>query len=167
MTGGPVLDARRSLWIPWALGGIFLVFLIANGVMVYFAGRSWTGLETESAYEKGLAYNDTIAAAEAQAALGWRVDVEAGVAGVSEAWIEVRLADREGRPIAAQQVWARLVRPTSEGHDRDAALTAVGAGRYRGVFDLSLPGQWDLRVRIEHAGGVYRTSRRVFLNSDG
>jgi nitrogen fixation protein FixH len=167
MTGGSALDAPRSLWIPWALGGIFLVFLIANGVMVYFAGRSWTGLETEGAYEKGLAYNDTIAAAEAQAALGWRVDVETGVANAREAWVEVRLEDRDGRPIAAQRVWVRLVRPTSEGHDRTASLTPVGAGRYRGLIDLPLPGQWDLRVWIEHAGGVYQTSHRVFLKSDG
>jgi nitrogen fixation protein FixH len=167
MTSESALDSRRSLWIPWALCGIFAVFLIANGIMVYFAGESWTGLETEGAYEKGLAYNDTIAAAAAQAALGWQVDIQAGPADQGEAWVDVRLEDREGRPIVARQVWARLVRPTSEGHDRETALASLGAGHYRGVIDLPLPGQWDLRVRVEHAGGVYHTNRRVFLKPDG
>ena len=48
------MDERRSLWIPWALCGIFAVFLIANGVMLYFATRSWTGLATDNAYENSL-----------------------------------------------------------------------------------------------------------------
>ncbi len=167
MTSDSALDSRRSLWIPWALVGIFVVFLIADSVMVYLASRTWTGLETQNAYEKGLAYNETIAAAEAQAALGWRVDIEAGLADEGEAWVEVRLEDRGGRPIAAQQVSARLVRPTSEGHDREAILTALGGGRYRGKIELPLPGVWDLDVRIEHAGDIYHASRRVFLKPDG
>jgi len=161
------LEARRSLWIPWALCGIFAVFLIANGTMIYFAGESWTGLATDSAYEKGRDYNDTLAAAEAQAALGWQVEVDAEPAEDGTAWIEVRLADRDGRAIAADQVWAELVRPTSEGHDQEAPLTAYDAGRYRGVIDLPLAGQWDLRLRVEHAGGVYHTRRRVFIDPDG
>ena len=161
------LEARRSLWIPWALCGIFAVFLIANGVMLYFAGASWTGLETDNAYEKGLAYNHTLAAAEAQQALGWHVEVDAAPAEDGRAWVEVRLADRVGRAVVADRVWVQLVRPTSVGHDREALLTAYDAGRYRGSIDLPLAGQWDLRVRVEHAGGVYRTSRRVFLETDG
>jgi len=161
------LETRRSLWIPWALGGIFAVFLIANSIMLYFAARSWTGLETEGAYEKGLAYNDTIAAAEAQAALGWQVAMDAGAAEAGEAWVEVSLLDRSGHPIAARVVWAQLVRPTHVGYDREAPLRDLGAGRYRGIVELPLSGQWDLRVRVEHAGGVYRTSRRVILKPDG
>lgn len=167
MTGRATPDARRSLWIPWALASIFAAFLVANGTMIYFASRSWTGLETEGAYEKGLAYNDIIAAAEAQAALGWQVALEAGTAETGEAWVEVSLADREGHPIAARAVWARLVRPTHVGYDREAPLRDLGGGRYRGLVELPLPGQWDLRVRVEHVGGVYRASRRVVLDRDG
>jgi nitrogen fixation protein FixH len=161
------MDERRSLWIPWALCGIFAVFLIANGVMLYFATRSWTGLATDNAYEKGLAYNAAIAAAETQAALGWQVEVTAGLGAETAAWVEVAVTDREGRPVVAEQVRARFVRPTHVGYDRDAALTAYDAGRYRGEVELPLAGQWDLRVRIEHAGGVYRADRRVVLGSDG
>ena len=167
MTGRTAVEGRRSLWIPWALCGVFAVFLIANGTMVFFAARSWTGLETEQAYEKGLAYNDTLAAADAQAALGWQVAVEAGDAAPGEAWVEVSLADRQGHPIVASQVLARLVRPTHVGYDREAALTPVGAGRYRGTVELPLAGQWDLKVSVAHAGGVYRTTRRVVLGTDG
>ena len=167
MTGRFVPEARRSLWIPCALAGIFAAFLIANGTMLYFANRSWTGLETEGAYQKGLAYDDTIAAAEAQAALGWEVVVEAGTAEPGAAWVEVSLADREGHPVAAREVWARLVRPTHVGYDREAPLRDMGAGRYRGLVELPLPGQWDLRVRVEHAGGVYRAHRRVVLETEG
>ena len=50
--------------------------LLANGAMIWLAFATWTGLETEGAYQKGLAYNRTLEEAEAQAALGWQVDLE-------------------------------------------------------------------------------------------
>ena len=56
----------RSRWIPYAFLGFFAVVLLANGAMIWLAFATWTGLETEGAYQKGLAYNRTLAETEAQ-----------------------------------------------------------------------------------------------------
>ena len=68
--------ASRDRWIPWAFVAFFGVVLAVNAVMIWVAFVTWPGLETTSAYQKGLAYNRTLAASQAQEALGWRVDVE-------------------------------------------------------------------------------------------
>ena len=65
----------RSRWIPYAFVAFFGVVLLANGTMIGLAFATWTGLETEGAYQKGLAYNRVLDRARAQAALGWRVDL--------------------------------------------------------------------------------------------
>jgi len=64
--------SRRLTWGPWVFFAMFAVIIAVNGVMVAFAFGTWTGLETDGAYEKGLSYNDTLEAARRQAALGWR-----------------------------------------------------------------------------------------------
>ena len=74
-----------SRWIPWALCSIFAAFLLANGIMIYFAVASWTGVGTENAYERGLAYNQTLDAVRAQEALGWQVEAELQPLGDGEA----------------------------------------------------------------------------------
>ena len=167
MTTASDQSERKSGWIPWAFVGIFAVFLVANGIMVYFASATWTGVETENAYERGLDYNRTLAAVRDQEALGWQVAVEVQSIGQREARVEVALSDRDGRPVAARSVRARLNRPTHAGYDTKADLRDLGAGQYSGKIAVPLPGQWDLQVLVEHSGGLHQTTRRVVLKPDG
>ncbi len=55
--------------------GFFVVVASVNAVMVTSAVRTFSGVETENAYKAGLAFNESIAAAGAQDALGWRVEI--------------------------------------------------------------------------------------------
>ena len=61
-------------WIPMIFVGGFLVIAAVNGVMIWLAVDTFTGIATERHYEKGLAYNQALAAAEVQAALGWTAE---------------------------------------------------------------------------------------------
>jgi nitrogen fixation protein FixH len=163
MAQAGVGDPRRSQWIPFAFVGFFVVVLATNAVMMWLAFTTWTGLETENAYQKGLAYNHTLAEARAQAALGWQVETgfveqEGGRLG-----IELALADRYGTPLENAVVSARLVRPTSEGHDLPVALERHLGNRYGAEVALPLAGQWEAQLTVEAAGGVWRGARRVFL----
>lgn len=163
MVPAQTVDAGRSRWIPFAFVGFFVVVFGANAVMIWLAFASWTGLETEQAYEQGLAYNDTLAAARQQAALGWQVEVGFAEPGDDALAIEVTLADRHGNPMEHAAVSAALVRPTHEGHDLTVALERRLANRYAAEVALPLAGQWDVHLSIEAAGEVWRGRRRVFL----
>jgi nitrogen fixation protein FixH len=162
MTG--LAPLRRPLtWGPWVFFAMFAVVIAANGVLVFFAVGSWTGLETDGAYEKGVAYNETLAAARAQAALGWQVEVEVVSRGAGRVRLEVTFRDRNGRPLRLNAVTARLVRPTHSGHDLRLPLARLEVGRYGAETIVPLPGQWDVRVLAEHGGGSYQASRRVVV----
>ena len=67
------LTGRQVLWILVAAFGV--VFAV-NGMMAWLAEKSFPGLVSNDAYREGLEYNRTIAARQAQAALGWQADVE-------------------------------------------------------------------------------------------
>ncbi len=155
---------RRPLtWGPWVFFAMFAVILAANGILVVFAFSSWTGLETESAYEKGLAYNKTLEAARQQAALGWQVEIALEPKGAQRAWLEVTFRDQNDQPLHLRAVNVHLVRPTHSGHDLVVPLDKLGKGRYGAETAIPLPGQWDIRVFAEHDGGTYQATRRAVI----
>ncbi len=156
-------ERRGGHWIPWAFGAFFLVVLIANGTMVYIGMTTWTGLVSTNYYEEGRTYNRNIAAAEAQAALGWQVAAEARLTRGFEGALTVDVRDRRGRPIADASVTARFIRPTSEGSDFSVDLAAAGDGRYRAAFTLPLTGLWDIHLDITRGDDRFVTTRRVIL----
>lgn len=159
----PAGDGSRSRWIPYAFVAFFGIVLAANAAMIWIAVSTWTGLETENAYRKGLAYNRTIEQARAQAALGWRVDLAFAQQDDRTLAIELALADRNGDLIETASVNAAFMRPTHEGHDRTIPVPHRYGGQYLGEVRLPLAGQWDVRVAVEARGEVWRARRRVYL----
>lgn len=152
---------RPSSWIPWLFVGGFMVVLIANGALLYYALQSWTGIETDSAYDKGVNFNEQIDSAEAQARLGWRSELTFEPRGERRARVTLLLEDSAGAALEQAEVVASFVRPTQEGHDLSLVLSPLGEGRYGAEAELPLAGQWDLKVEVEHRRGQYRLSERV------
>ena len=148
-------------WIPWTFVAFFLVVFAANGAMVYVGFATWTGVATEDAYEKGLAYNGALAAARAQADLGWRPAFGFDAYGPTHGRVALALADRDGHPLTGAGVRARFVRPSHQGHDFELALPEAEAGRYGAEVELPLPGWWEVRVRADRGGRVYRLTERI------
>jgi nitrogen fixation protein FixH len=148
-------------WIPWLFIGLFMIVLAANGVMIAIAVATFTGLETENAYQKGLAYNDRLEAVAEQERLGWRADFAATSGGGSQVELTLELADRLGAPIASAEVEARLVRPVQAGHDLTVRLEETDPGRYAAAVDLPLPGQWDVRLAAKARDSAYRLTERI------
>lgn len=154
---------KRSRWIPWAFVGGFGIVVIANVILVLFALDSWTGLETEQAYQRGLAYNRTLDAATAQAALGWKTTLGFEPSGPSRGRLAVSFVDSAGRPINGLSVSVRLVRPTHEGFDHQVSLVPEAAGRYVVPLELPLPGQWQVRVEARGREAPYRLNGRIVV----
>lgn len=154
---------QRGWWIPWLFVGLFGVVLAANGTMLYFAMSSFTGLHTEGHYQKGLNYNRVLGAAQAQEALGWTISVLFEPSVGSSGRLVVRAAGQDGTPLTGALVTARLMRPTQAGFDMDVTFVPSTGGIYAADIDLPLPGQWEVRARIDHRAGVYRATRRIMV----
>ena len=155
--------SRRSRWIPWIFVAGFGVVLVANGALILFSLTSWSGLETEQAYQKGLAYNQSLDAAAAQAARGWKTSLSFELGGALSGRLAVSFIDSSGAPVNGLKVTARLIRPTHEGFDHDVVLAHDGAGHYATSLDFPLAGQWQVKVEASGREAPYRLSGRIVV----
>lgn len=156
--------ARRvDWWIPWSFVAAFLVVLGANVTLVVFATKTWTGLETRNAYVKGVNYNDTLAEARLQEALGWESSITVTVGDRGQVVLEVALSSDDGKPLNGVRVSARFIRPTHEGNDAALDLAAFGSGHYKGETVLALDGIWDVQVTAARDGAFFEATERVVV----
>ena len=63
-------------WYLFIYISVFGVVLIVNLFFMFSAVHSFSGLSTDQAYDKGLKYNQEIAAAKQQQLLGWTVTAD-------------------------------------------------------------------------------------------
>lgn len=157
----PDKDTPRDRLVPWLIAAFFGVVVLANGAMVYLAVSSFTGLQTEGHYVRGLAYNRVLEAERAERALGWDVTVEFRQTGDRRGQIVARARDADGLPLDDAVVTARLVRPTQNGFDLQITLAAGRGGIYAADVELPLPGLWEIQTQIVHRSDVYRTAQRT------
>ena len=148
--GTKMLTGRHVLIIVLAFFGLVIA---ANVIFVVLAWQSWSGLSTDDAYRRGLAYNETLRQAETQRALGWQVRAELVPLADGGAHLSVVFIDRNDSPVESLDITGQLRRPSREGADRPVVLTSQGPGRYATDVDLPLAGQWDLRLRATSPDG--------------
>ncbi|MBP2311727.1 FixH family protein [Azospirillum soli] len=157
-------NGRQPGWyIPWLFVAFFGVVVAVNAVMMHFAFSTWTGLQTEQHFIKGIKYNEDIAGARAQAERGWKVETEFTSTDPLKGLVALTLHDKYGNLLQGATVKVTFIRPTSQGNDVTMDLPYLGEGRYGAPVELALPGQWDLRVQIEHATGDYQDEKRIWI----
>lgn len=157
---------QRGWWYPYIFVGCFVVVVVVNASMAYFATSTFSGISTDGAYQKGLAYNQNIAMAKAQEALGWTVETKVkpvADADAVKASIAVSYRDRDGKPVEGLEVQARLVRPTAKGHDQALTLAPLGNGVYGGVYTLPLNGVWDMDMVATSPDVAYEHAQRFVI----
>lgn len=151
-------------------GRMVLICLVAffgvvagiNGIMIKLALSTFGGVETESAYQAGLAFAREAEAVARQDALHWQV--RANVSTVADATlVELVARDASGRPLAGLEASVRLVHPTDRRADRDVPLDETATGTFRGRGE-PLHGQWALLIELKRdETPVFRSRNRIFL----
>jgi nitrogen fixation protein FixH len=150
-------DPKRGRWIPWVfVGGMTLVVLV-NGLLVWFALTTFTGVTVSRAYERGRGYDLVLAEAARQDALGWRGDItlEAGV-------LRLAMQDSSQQPLHGR-VEGVLQRPL-EGVEVPLGFTATGHGRFAARLEPLRAGQWEARLTFfDEAGTAFDLRKRFIL----
>lgn len=167
----PVPDAnrrplqRRSLWIPWTFVGCMLVVIAVNGIMIYYAADTFSGLDTEAYYTDGNEYNEIMQAAAASAALGWTAKAAFAPDVAGSRRLSVRITDRSGNPVSGLAVTVHLVRPVSTALDQKLALmpSPTEAGGYFADVKLPALGRWELRFSATNGATPWQQIEGVFL----
>lgn len=131
----------------------FGVIFTVNGLFFWMAMRTYPGVETQSAYRDGQAYNRLLAEAETVAALGWRAGFEYLEDPAGATRIVIAVVDGAGSPLAGRDVRLELRRPVHDRADRVIAATEPEGGRYLVELPDLAGGAWHLTVRIRREAG--------------
>jgi len=142
----------------------FVVIFAANGVLLYFALTSWSGLEVESSYEAGRQFNKELETARHQSDLGWTVDAEARRAEDGATSITLMAKDKNGVFLRGLEFQGRLSRPINRADDVVFTLKETRDGTYTTALEGVPAGQWDLIVEAKDGDQrVYRSRNRLFF----
>ncbi|WP_374763282.1 FixH family protein [Yunchengibacter salinarum] len=143
--------------------GFFAVVFGVNFIMAWLALDTFSGVSTSNAYERGRAYNDTLAEAKAQAALDWdmALETERGEGRALDLTFTIR---QNGAVVPGRPVTARIRRPARKDMDHTIRLQETAPGTYRGTVSLPLDGRWSVRMITEAANGTpVRQDHDLFL----
>jgi nitrogen fixation protein FixH len=160
---GRPLTGRMVLAILLAFFGTVIG---VNVTMMKLAIATLPGTEVDSAYSASLGYEKEILAAQDQAARDWRVKAHIARDRDGTATLEVEARDNNGQPVSGLMFQGRLERPTDKRADLAVVLSEAGNGVYRGSAGAVAPGQWDLVIEADAAGGwrMFLSKNRVMLD---
>jgi len=139
-------------------GAVFAV----NGLLIYQALSTHTGLVANEPYRMGLAYNERIGAAARQAQLGWSERLDFGRDGHAL----FALAEADGRPVRGLRVEGVLGRPASNAHDVKLAFHETAPGEYEAQVARVPAGSWLILLEARARAGaepIFRLRRRLWL----
>jgi nitrogen fixation protein FixH len=145
--GGRPLTGRKVMAL---LAGFFGVMLLANFIMARAAVKTFSGLDTDNPYDTGLAYNQDIAAARAQAALGWSVELTRTPDGKATQ-LTAAVKDKVGQPVTGLDVSMRFLHPATRQFDHAILADAIAEGVYAGSASLA-PGRWEVEIDFNRKG---------------
>lgn len=157
-----------------ALVGFFGVIFAVNGFMTYIALSTFSGIETQNAYQTGRDYNERLEAAAEQRALGWRVSFDETFAATPEgadATVAVQVLNAEGAALTGLAGDLTFWRPVVRGEDVVATLTETAPGIYSAQASLPARGHWEMRLLLEREEAApYYLEKRIWAggrDSDG
>ena len=147
---------RRSAWIPWVFVGGMLLVVAVNAVLVVASVTTFTGVTVPGAYDRGRAYNQVLAEAARQDALGWQAEVSA-----ERGLLRVAVRDREGLPVAGRL--DGVLRAPVEGTELPIFLVSAAPGAWQAVLEAPRAGQWQVRLTVTGAAGERFEIRRTVV----
>jgi nitrogen fixation protein FixH len=164
-----VSTLQRSRWIPWVYVGGMAVVIVVNAVMVTAALQSWSGLVVARPFERGLHYNEMLAAQQRQDALGWTVRIEyLPDPAPLQGRIAVTALDRTGQSLPALAVSGYLVRPIEALPSLPLNFQSVDDGqKNQAQAEASIsppkPGQWEARITVQSGEDRFIATSRVIV----
>ncbi len=157
MTTRPVGHGFTGRHMLLTITAFFAVVITANVGMAVVAGTSWTGFVVRNSYVASQEFNGRVAAARAQANLGWTASlvIEGGE-------VRLTLLDRHGRDAPVRSASMVMRNPATDRRDRIIPLNPVDDG-FQAPVDVT-DGQWVVEIdAVTRDGSTWRDTRRIVL----
>lgn len=152
LTSKPPLSGRR-VFIYFLL--FFLAFITVDVCMATIAIKTRTGLITDHPYEKGLEYNKLIKAADEQAELHWKGNID-----YANGELSFTLRDANGKPLKVESAEAQFLRPTQSGLDFNMPMQ-ISDENIHATPAFPAKGLWEVRVIALAQGKHFQQAKRI------
>ena len=149
-------DKRRGRFVPWVIIAFYMTFMLAFIGFVYVAFKNPPSETTQEAYEKGLAYNDTLDKAQAEAHLGWT----SNTVFIGNRLI-FSLQSKDGAPVTGAKVKAWFVHPAQASNDRNFDLLEADPGEYSTVVNLPSRGAWNIHLTASRGADEFQVANET------
>ncbi len=150
-------SSKNDKWIPYLLIPFFAVIFAVNGVFIYFALKTHTGVVSDEAYKEGLAYNQTLERA-AENSPNMQDDVT-----YANGQLTWTLRTHDGVAVTGAVAKARFIRAVQDGYDFEVILQNTGKGVYSAPIKAPLPGAWTVKLDAKWDNQQYQNSKRLTL----
>jgi len=130
------------------IGGFFATIIAVNLTLAVFANTTWSGLIVKNGYVASQQYNDFLAQARKQNALGWQAALA-----IENGQLVFKISDRDGAEISGLDVRARIGRPAHANDDVDVRFLPETAGVYIAAPALG-NGQWSINLIADDGNGI-------------
>jgi len=145
-------DGKRFFWMIFSF---FAFITLVLGTFVTIATSTHRGVVTDNAYQKGLDYNQVVAADDAQTKLGWSGEIS-----YDRGALSYTLLNEFNKPIVGARVIAYFSYVGADGFDFHIPLHAAG-DRYEAQAILKQAGQWDIRIAATWQDTPYQQRTRI------
>ena len=139
-----LFNPQKGTWVLLSFAAFFGVIVAVNAVFITLALETHSGVVVERPYERGLAFNEILEKARAQADIEYDVSYEGGV---------LRLS----LPVTTAEVAALFMRQVKGGDDFEMVLAHRGGGVYEAVPEMPLPGAWRVRLKARWEKQTFQT----------
>lgn len=160
----PIASARKGGLKGWHVLAILLGFfgtvIAVNVTMATLAIRTFSGLDGNDSYQRGLDYNKTIAEQAEQQRLGWSNAMTFTADGNA---VRLTLTDRQAHPVEGLAVAGTIGRGATDRFDRGLVFHEAAAGIYEAPLNALAPGTWQVSLEAKGAAGTYRLKERLWL----
>jgi hypothetical protein len=158
------MNAAR-MW-PIAIVGVLAVTVGANVWILYEANHDPNASALESDYyRKAVAWDSTMAQADRDSALGWRLDATPGTLDPAGTVVAVTLADRGGVPLAGARIALVAIHNLEAAHELFATGVTGGDGRVVVRLPMHHAGLWELRFDVRHGADRFTSILRRDVGS--
>lgn len=141
----------------------FVVMMVANVYLVTVAVQSFGGVTSATAYQQGLAYNQTLADKARMAQLGWNLQWQLADYGDRSADVVLTVTDAAGLPLADAAASLAISRPVGVSHSVVVPMAVDDAGRFSARLMLPLAGQWQAEISVARGEDSYHAQERFVL----
>jgi nitrogen fixation protein FixH len=153
-TAGAPLTGGKVLAI---LIAFFVIVFGVNGLMMFDAISTFRGQTNAHPYESGLKFNTELAAAAAQNARGWNVEMT-----MSDG-VRATFHDAQGRPLEGLAVAGVFAAPADSKRDRVFAMAETSPGVYAGP--AAPVGVWEFQLTAKRDNEtLFQTASRLTLD---